>query len=71
MSGPYYFVHEGRGGRWNVCHRIPGTELAHADCECPSYGAAVKEAAELERRRRQQLLQVYAEQLLRNRGVRA
>ena len=67
MSRPYYFVQEGRGGVWHVCHRIAGTDQGHIDCECLSHRAAANEAARLERERNRALSELYADQLLRDR----
>lgn len=68
MSRAYYSVHPGAGGRWYVCHPLPGTRDSLAiDADCPSHAAAQTEAAWLEQARLRDLQRLQVEQQLVNR----
>ena len=48
---PYYTTRRLPTGRWAVVHCVPGTDVYHADTDCPSLQAAQDTAASMEQHR--------------------
>lgn len=69
---PHYSIQPGTGGRWLVCHRVPGTRDTLAiDADCPSQAAAERECAWLEAERQRELRRMARERELLYRAGRA